>query len=173
MFTFRCTKRVLDRFHLRPSKRVPEPNNVLGNWYANLLNFGPKRYVLCMSERSLLPVILPARNSEFPDGFGEYLYPILLCVGIPDVQAAREADASAMIWIARTASRSILGAMNDLSYVVRLYLRMEPPFETCLRLAGMPSGPLGNNTPDRLTRQLFEEAVDAGASDSQGKGRAN
>ena len=57
MTVFRCTQRVLRRFKLTAIEPETTSTGVLGDWYANLLNFGPTRLVLCQSERSLLPVI--------------------------------------------------------------------------------------------------------------------
>jgi hypothetical protein len=73
MITFRCTKRVAERFRLQLDDGAPVSTGILGDWYANLLNIGRQRLVLCVSERTLLPVILPARKDSFPGQFGEHL----------------------------------------------------------------------------------------------------
>ena len=57
MITFRCTKRVIERFRIEPVDDAPASTGILGDWYANLLNVGSQRLVLCVSERTLLPVI--------------------------------------------------------------------------------------------------------------------
>jgi hypothetical protein len=45
-----------------------EPTTTLGDWYANILNVGRSRLLMCTSERSPLTVIVPARNlAAFPD----------------------------------------------------------------------------------------------------------
>src|SRR5882672_4044257 len=77
VITFRCTKRVVERFRLEPVEEAPASTGILGDWYANLLNVGSQRFVLCVSERTLLPVILPARRDSFPGRFGEHLRPLL------------------------------------------------------------------------------------------------
>ena len=69
MLVLRCTQRVLRRFQLKPIDSELVSSGVLGDWYANLLNLGSRRYVLCQSERALLPVIVPARNDSFPAEF--------------------------------------------------------------------------------------------------------
>ena len=67
MFTLRCTRRLLERFG-EPAADVPAPTTVLGDWYANLLNVGRLRLVLCTSERTLLTVLVPAKDvSALPD----------------------------------------------------------------------------------------------------------
>ena len=39
-----------------------ESTTRLGNWYVNLVRYGRPQMVLASSERSLLTVVLPARN---------------------------------------------------------------------------------------------------------------
>jgi hypothetical protein len=114
---------------------------VLGNGYVNLLNAGPQRLVMCVSEVSLLPVILPARNDEFPRRFPEHLFRTLCAVGISDRAAAREAEEAKEYRVGRTASRSMLGVMNDFAFMAKVYLDYND--------VSAPSSP-GSATPDTL-----------------------
>jgi len=158
LITFRCTAKALKRFKLTPEEDLPDPTGVLGNWYVNLLNAGRQRLVMCVSEVSLLPVILPARNDEFPGRFPEYLFRTLCAVGIPDRAAAREAKQVKEYRIGRTASRSVLGVMNDFAFMAKVYLGYDDVFETTLKVAGSPSMPI-DDFPDRKTRELLTGSV--------------
>ncbi|GEM_PF-2377023 len=60
MFTLRCTKKLLTRLKVKPDPRPPPPTTKLGDWCADVLNMGRERLVLCVSELTLLPVIVPA-----------------------------------------------------------------------------------------------------------------
>ena len=159
MTVVRCTQRVLKRFGLTAVDPPTASTGVLGDWYANLLNVGPARLVLCQSARSLLPVILPARNAAFPQKFGEALGRVLVALGVPAELVTREIAATQEIQVARTRSRQVLGAMNDFAFTACVYLehaRTEDPIlETSLKLAEMPSRPIGMESPDRLTVSLF------------------
>ena len=159
MTVFRCTQRVLRRFKLTAIEPETASTGVLGDWYANLLNIGPTRLVLCQSERSLLPVILPARNKAFPAEFGSALSRVLLVLGIPVRQVNAEVEATRDIQFAKTRSRQVLGVMNDYAFSAQVCLAHaqtnEPVLETCLRLAETPTGPIGMDSPDRLTVSLF------------------
>ena len=138
MVVFRCTQRVLRRFRLQPSDADVVSSGVLGDWYANLLNFGSQRYVLCQSERTLLPVILPARNESFPAEFSSTLQKVLRMLGVPREAVDQEASAANEIQIARTRSRQVLGAMNDFAFNAQVYLSharsYDRALEACLRL---------------------------------------
>ena len=60
MFTLRCTKKLLDRMRVKPDLQPPPSTTKLGDWYADTLNLGRERLVLCVSELTLLPVVVPA-----------------------------------------------------------------------------------------------------------------
>lgn len=63
MITLCCTQKVRRRLALPPALSVPqEPTTRLGNWHDNLDHIGRQQVVLATSERSLLTVVLPARN---------------------------------------------------------------------------------------------------------------
>ena len=159
MVVFRCTQRVLRRFQLQTSDTPVASSGVLGDWYANLLNCGPQRYVLCQSERTLLPVILPARNESFPAQFGLSLRSVLDALGVPSESIRREILAANEIQIARTRSRHVLGTMNDFAFNAQVYLahtqRDNPALEVSLKLADIPSKPIGYDSPRRLALSLF------------------
>jgi len=133
-----------------------EGSALLSPWYANLLNVGPSRYVLCMSQRTLLPVILPQRKGEFPVRFGHYLEPVLFAIGIPAEAAARESAAASSHAIAKTASRSMLGSMNDFTHMARRrFERTTDPLNVALELSGTPCAALEFVTPEKETCRAF------------------
>ncbi len=160
MTVFRCTQRVGRRFKITPTEPETPSTGVLGDWYANLLNIGSTRLVLCQSERSLLPVILAARNKAFPHEFGNALRKVLLVLGIPEDRVNAEVQATQDIQFAKTRSRQVLGVMNDFAFSAQFYLTHawsnDPVLEACLKLTATPSGPIENESPDRLTVALFQ-----------------
>jgi hypothetical protein len=48
MFTLRCTKKLLDRMRVKPDPLPPPSTTKLGDWYADTLNLGRERLVLCV-----------------------------------------------------------------------------------------------------------------------------
>ena len=156
MITFRCTARVRQRFGF-PSddSRIP-PTARLGDWYTNLLNVGSARWVLCLSELALLPVLVPARNADFPNRFSECLLVVLEGIGTPPDVAAHEASLCAEWRIGKTRSRSILGSMNDFSFNFENALRDGlSPEAAAIDLAGMPCGPLRWRFPGEAALRLL------------------
>jgi len=159
MITFRCTKRVIERFHLQIVDEALASTGILGDWYANLLNVGSQRFVLCVSARALLPVILPARRDSFPSRFCDHLRGVLETLAISSDQIAAELASTADVAFARTRSRQVLGVMNDFAFMAAFLMsQANPPCtveEARLQLAGTPYGLLGHDHPDRVARALF------------------
>ena len=90
-----------------------QPSTKLGDWHAHLL-FTRPQLVLCMSERTLLPVLVPARDgnllvSRLRDAVGEMLVELGIARGA--VESERAAMMNAVI--GKTLSRQVLGSMND------------------------------------------------------------
>jgi hypothetical protein len=156
MIVLRCTRTLLRRLHQTPVEGVPPSSTVLGDWYANILWVYRKPLVLAVSPRTLLPVLVPARN---PASLGARLTAalghILAALGIPAYRVEEEQRHMARIAFARTNSRQILGTMNDFD-------RMLDPapgqslISAALQLAEAPCGPIGMESPDRITVKLFD-----------------
>jgi hypothetical protein len=129
---------------------------VLGDWYANSLNVGHSRYVLCLSARTLLPVILPARKSEFPGRFTVYLSEVLNLIGVPKLVIEREAAECAQPVFAKTQNRSLLGSLNDFVFSASVYLQHgESRLEANLKLAQMPSKVIEFSFPSEVAREAL------------------
>lgn len=156
MVVLRCTQTLLKRLHQRPVEDAPASSTVLGDWYANILWVYRKPLVLAVSARTLLPVLLPARD---PASLGPRLTAalghVLAALGIPARRIEEEQRQMAQITFARTISRQVLGTMNDFD-------RMLDPapgqslISAALELADAPCGPIGMESPDRATVNLFD-----------------
>jgi len=142
MIALRCTQKVLRRLGIAGS--IPEPaapTNALGDWYVNLLHFGHKQLVMATSERSLLTVLLPARDlrESLVPNLCDVTQMLLLEIGVDKERAEREAEAMQPAAFARTASRSVLGSMNDFAVAVGWHVQDRlRPMEIMLRLAETP-----------------------------------
>lgn len=139
MYTLRCTRKLLKRLGAAPCSAVVEPTTVLGDWYANLLYTRPQQLVLAMNERSLLCVLVPAREAgRLGARVKAAAQELLLELGVPLAVAAREGEAMKDMHVGATLSRAILGCMNDA--VVQLSWKLQQPgvslLEAELHLAG-------------------------------------
>ena len=93
MFTLRCTQKLLRRGLAESTEGAAAPTTLLGDWYANVLVTRPQHLVLCISERTLLPVIVPAKGvGMLPVRLIEALSPILAALSIPPASAQAECE---------------------------------------------------------------------------------
>lgn len=84
MYTLRCTQKLL-RAGVRETTGLAEPaTTALGDWYANVLFSRPQRLVVCVSEVTRLPVVLPASPAAtLPERLPRGLAEVLLQIGVP------------------------------------------------------------------------------------------
>jgi len=113
----RCTKKLLAR--TGPAAEVVPPSTTrLGDWYANLLYTRQGQLILCAAERTLLPVLVPARDAKsLPQRLAHAAGQILAAIGVPPALIEAELKEMADVSIARTANRQVLGSMNDFAFV--------------------------------------------------------
>lgn len=82
MLILRCTAKLLAR--VGPPREPDAPSTtVLGDWYVAPLNIGHSRYVLAISERSPLPMLMAGRDlKHLPENFPDVLAAALWGLGI-------------------------------------------------------------------------------------------
>lgn len=120
MITLRCTRKLLKLLGGVTTEDPPAPTSALGNWYANVIPTVAGELIVFANERTLLSVALPIRILNESWGtlaphFVKRVYNLLRMIGVPAHIAAREIDEMKEIEFAKTASRSILGSLNEIS----------------------------------------------------------
>ena len=158
IFTLRCTRALLKRLNDKPDPSPSPPTTKLGDWYSNILYTRPKQLILCVSERTLLPLLIEAAGTSPIDGrIRETLSNVLRSLGISDDKIEAELLAMSDMVVSTTASRTILGSMNDFTQMFACFPPAMPPFEVARDLAKSPCSPIGMNSPDRATVELFQK----------------
>ena len=147
---------------LRPLRKTaaadaPSSSTLLGDWYAHVLFVQRRPLVLAVSARTLLPVLVPARD---PATLGPRLCVelglVLAALGIPHALIREEQLQMTEVVFDRTVSRQILGSMNDFDRLLDL-APGESLTSAALQLARAPCRPIGMKSPDRATARLFAE----------------
>ena len=62
MVVLRCTQKLLLRLKQADLSPGTESTTLLGDWYGNILRIGRQQFLLFISERSRLPVVIPIRE---------------------------------------------------------------------------------------------------------------
>ncbi len=160
MGNLRCTKRLLTRLGTWPDPELPEPTNRLGDWYANVLNLGSNRLVIATSERTLLTVMVPIRDAaRLRERIREAVYGMLFQLQIPPGLAADEVRGMDRMPIGKATNRSVLGSMNEFTFLAKHYFAQERErtdlSQLQLYLARTPCGALKYSFPCEEVSRVF------------------
>ena len=162
MYSLHCTKKLLDRIKPLIAVSLPPPTTALGNWYATVLFWKPQ-LALLVNERTLLPVLMPlAPASTLVARFPDELAAILDRHGANRAFIEREVAQMSDVALAKTANRSIVGTMNEFSFLAegyREYLETSDLIALSMRLAETPCSAINHNSPARLLKEIFGDVV--------------
>ncbi|MDP9336666.1 MAG: hypothetical protein M3Q30_25585 [Actinomycetota bacterium] len=166
MFVVHATKKVLDRCG-GPAPADGPTTTALGDWYATTLFWKPQ-VTLFVNEPTRLPVIVrlaPAATlvSRFVTDLGILFGAHGLDPRFIDSELAEMTEHR----LSKTANRSVVGTMNDFSYLAdahREHRGVDDFVDLSLSLAHTPCGPLrdGNGFPDLELKALVERVLDTG-----------
>lgn len=160
MVTLRCTRKLLDRVGVPGKIETKQPTTVLGDWYANLIYARPQQLALCMNERTLLVVVLPARDfKNVAPRFRAQVVSLLTRIAVPSVAVAAEEKAMVDFAFGPTANRKVLGCLNEAAFALSYELE-NPRFSSIAEIEDHLSdyiySPTGYRRPRELALELFE-----------------
>ncbi|MGO9877594.1 MAG: DUF6933 domain-containing protein [Acidimicrobiia bacterium] len=165
MFVAHATKKLLDRSG-GPSPADGPTTTALGDWYATALFWKPQ-VAFFVNEPTRLPVFVrlaPAATlvSRFVNDLGVVLAAHGLDPRFIDAELVEMTEHR----LAKTASRSVLGTMNDFSYLADAYREdrgVDDLVDLSLHLAHTPCGPLrhGHGFPDLELKALGARVLGA------------
>jgi len=115
---------------------TPEPpTGALGDWYANLVPTFAGDLIIIVNELSLVTVAIPVWESEnLIPLFYARVENLFWMIGVPQNVIEREINHLNPVQFAKTASRSILGSMNDIAWHYQI-MAEEAEFKTHLSLS--------------------------------------
>ena len=88
----------------------------LGDWYANLVPTDASDLIVFVNEKSLVTVAIPAWEAEnLASQFRVRVQNLLALLGVSIESIRSEISHYQQVQFARTASRSVLGSMNDIA----------------------------------------------------------
>jgi len=161
MFTLRCTKKLLSRLGARPvpeqAARAVAPTTRLGDWHANVLYRRDLELVLLASDRSLLPILVPARPRDLIVArFVETLGTVLGRLDVPGDRISAEVAEMTEVQVCPTRSRQVLGTMTDFDRMLDSYRRPGRTLvDIALQLAEAPCGPIAMKSPRDMAAELL------------------
>lgn len=161
MFILRCTQKLLRR-GLAETATDSQSDTVLGDWYANVLIARPRHLVLCISERTLLPVVVVAKDIKcLPQRVIQAVASVLHELRVAPLAIEAELAAMQTSHVGRTASKRVVGSLNELMFQLQSQLHLHPErslLEQSLRLTEVPMKGVEYSSAGRATTALFESA---------------
>jgi hypothetical protein len=138
------------------------PTTVLGDWYANILFARPEQLVVCVSERSLLPVVVTAAPAiTLPLRLVQSLSEVLTYLHVDPIRITSEKREMEAFAFGRTNNRHVLGTLNEFLFQLSCHLgdnRTMSLLEASLKLARTPCSAVTGAFPDRATLSLFSSS---------------
>jgi len=163
MLSLCCTRITRNRLRLPAQLPAPVlPSTRLGNWYVHLARFGHQQIVLATSERSLLTVLLPARQLRecIEINFQAAVAELLVALQLPAQIVSRELAAMQPISFSAASNRRVIGSMNEYVGQLGSYLaHTDDSLELSLQLNKTPMSAVGSKSnygfPDAVARDLL------------------
>jgi len=162
LITLRCTRKLLKFLAITPVNEPIPSTGELGDWYANLVPTDASDLIVFVSEKSLVTVAIPAREAEnLVSKFRARVENLLAMLGVSKESIRSEISHYQQIQFAKTASRSVLGSMNDIVWNYQFmaenrddsgYLSLSDAEH---RLSNMPSI-ARNFLPSEVAKELLE-----------------
>jgi hypothetical protein len=146
-------------------------DTALGDWYVNRLIVDRKPLLLLVSSRSLISLLIPARDARnLPTRLADLVARRLRRMGIAPKLVEREVAAMSPVHVAKTVDRSVVGILVDFAAMIPYHLERGGWDETTLpfverKLAKNPcfAGRAGDGTvfPEKATPALLASRWDA------------
>ena len=159
MFAVRCTRKLLSRGTPRELPVPVPPTTVLGDWYANIVFTRPEQLVVCVAERTLLPVVVSAKDVKLlPERVARAAGTMLQEIGVSPGDIAEELSQMNAGYFAPTANRRVLGSLNEAIFRFEYWYAEHPGLslqQLAMRLAQVPCAPIGYAYPSEATVAAF------------------
>lgn len=132
----------------------------LGDWYANLIYIERRPVVLAVSEKTLLPVLVPRAPAEtFTMQFQNGVAEVLTALHVHEEAIDGEVGAMTDVGVAATNDRAIVGTLVDFARMLEMYEGEDRTLRTlALDLAETPCSVLKGRSPRRATIEFFERS---------------
>lgn len=161
MYVIRPTRPLLMKLGIRSrSTTVVTTTTALGDWFLRTHNAGRRRLLLCTSSKSLLTVLITARElAAVSQRLRSAVGDLLFAIGAPLAAINRELDEMHDSMFGFSNDRRVIGSMTDMACMADGYLRDGSSAEhfvvVGMKLAQSPCRPLAYDSPERVALALL------------------
>jgi hypothetical protein len=172
MLQFRCTAKVQKELGIIPSElvEVKPGDSLLGNWYVNLFTVDRRKTFIFVNEKTLLSFIIfgikKSNVKKTPEIFLRGIDQLLTIEGFDIGKINRVFKGYESYEFTKTASKSIIGNMNDLVELYKHSIIYDGGFkyvdigELILRINRTPQKNLGWSNSIEMVKELLDGVSD-------------
>jgi len=162
MITLRCTQKLRKYLGVIPVI-TPEPTTtLLGDWYGNLVPTASGDLLILVYEKSLLTIAIPVSESNnLVPLFRIRVANLLGMIGVHPEDIANEISHFDQVQYSKTASRSVLGSLNDFAWHFQMMAEDAKSKSNLslskaeLQLSQMPCKPIDYGFPSEAAKELL------------------
>jgi hypothetical protein len=126
MMIIRPTASLAKRMKVKLQSNEAESTSCLGDWYAIDIVLDRKQFIMCVSSKPRLAVILEAAPyATFPDRLSDAVTELLKAIGVTDANIQNERIQMDQFVLAKTINKSILGTLNDYRHQLEAVVRYD------------------------------------------------
>jgi Domain of unknown function (DUF6933) len=162
MITLRCTQKLQRFLGIVPASMLELTTATLGDWYANLVPTVSGDLIVFVNEKSLLTVAIPIEESNnLIPLFRLRVANLLGLIGINPIEIINELCHYDQVQFGKTASRRILGSMNDITLQYQIMAEDAESKKDLslskaeLNLSQLPCKPIGYRFPSEIAKELL------------------
>lgn len=170
VLTFKCTQKVRDYLSLAPDELTDHEVNsesLLGDWYVNLIVIDRRKCLLFMNERTLLSFIAigfkksKGLKHDVYEMFIDHLFNLYKLLEFPLDGLNQVMDDYVEYRYSKTASKKLLGNMNDLAHLYQATIAYNDGIAECniaeiIRLMNYtPQATLNHQYPVDMAKALL------------------
>lgn len=126
MLIIRPTASLAKRMKVKLQTNEQSSTTRLGDWYALDIVLSRKQFILCISSKPRLAVVLEAAPyATFPERLSDSVTEVLRAIGVNETSIQEERAAMENVVLAKTLNKSILGTLNDYRFQLEVADQMD------------------------------------------------
>lgn len=163
MLVIRPTASLAKRMKVKLDPSLKESTTVLGDWYAIDMVLNRRQFILCVSSKSRMGIVINAAPYvDFPNRLIQVIPQMLRSFEVPREKIDEESKAMQELGLAKTIDKSILGTLNDyrrhFEYMAAYGdIDLENLLKLSLKITATPSLVMPGTWPQEVTLSLFDQ----------------
>jgi hypothetical protein len=137
-------------------------DTVLGAWYLHLIQLGNQQIMMATSERSLLTVLIPARElrQTLASNLRLAVRDLLIALGTSLDVVQREIVSMEPVTFGNAVNRRVIGSVNEFAYQLDAYVGdTSDLLELALRLCETPMSAIGSGSAYGIPKEIARDLL--------------